>query len=96
VKQRPFLFREVTEEVQHNLRRILQAHPELVDTKRDRSMADPWVIAHAMAEGAVVVTKEQFAPRRIKIPDVCQAFGVRCMDDFQFLREVGVRFSATV
>lgn len=57
-------------------------------------MADAWVIAHAMAEGATVVTKEGFAPRRVKIPDVCNALGVRCVDDFTFLREVGVRFSA--
>lgn len=94
VKQRPFLFQEVTAGVQQNLRSILQEHRDLVDTKRDRSMADAWVIAHAMAEGATVVTKEGFAPRRVKIPDVCNALGVRCVDDFIFLREVGVRFSA--
>lgn len=94
VKQRPFLFREVTPQVQENLRRILASHRELVDSKKDRSIADPWVIAHAMAENAAVVTKEGTAPRKVKIPDVCHALGVECMDDFQFLREVGVRFSA--
>ena len=94
VKERPFLFREVTAEVQTNLRSILESHRELVDTKKDRSMADPWVVAHAMAEAATVVTKEGLAPRRIKIPDVCRALGVRCIDDFQFLRELGVKFSA--
>ena len=94
VKARPFLFREATEEVQRNLRRILASHPELVDSKRDRSMADPWVIAHAMAEKAIVVTKEGFAPRKVKIPDVCRAVGVVCIDDFEFLHRIGLRFSA--
>ena len=96
VKERDFLFREMTEEVQQNLRHIVEKHRELVDTKKDRSIADPWVIAHAMAEKATVVTKEGFAPRRIKIPDVCSALRVRCVDDFQFLREAGVRFSASL
>lgn len=93
-KERRFLFREPTEEVQQNLRRILASHNELAKEGRDRSRADPWVIAHAMAEGATVVTKEGFAPRRIKIPDVCQAYNVRCIDDTQFVREIGLKISA--
>lgn len=64
VKERPFLFREPTEEVQENLRKILASHKELVKEGKDRSMADPWVIAHAMAEGATVVTKESPAPKK--------------------------------
>jgi len=94
VKERPFLVWEVTPEVQSNLRTILKTHPQLVDTKKDRSMADPWVVAHAMAESATVVTKEGFAPRRVKIPDVCAAYGVRCIDDMAFVREVGLTFDA--
>ena len=96
IKDRPFLFREVTEQVQENLRGILASHSRLVNTAKERSMADPWVIAHAMAENATVVTKEGFAPRKIKIPDVCMALKVPCIDDFEFLRRVGVRFSATL
>lgn len=94
VKERPFLFREPTEEVQENLRRILASHKELVKEGKDRSMADPWVIAHAMAEGATVVTKEAPAPRKVKIPDVCEAYDVRCISDTQFVREIGLKFSA--
>jgi hypothetical protein len=57
-------------------------------------MADPWVIAHAQAENAVVVTKESRAPKKIKIPDVCMAFNIPWMNDFEFLSEIGVKFSA--
>ena len=61
------------------------------------SVADPWVIAFAMAENAVVVTKESSSAtptKRIKIPDVCRAMNVPFLNDFEFAREVGIRFAA--
>jgi len=96
-KARDYLFRDITEDVQQHIRDVLKAFPRLVDTTRDRSMADPWVIAHALAEKATVVTKEMITPaasKRIKIPDVCSTFKVRCINDFEFIREVGITFSA--
>lgn len=98
VRNRPHLFRDITSSVQRNLRKVLAEFPRLVDSAKDRSMADPWVIAHAMTENAVVVTKEIITPpgtRRIKIPDVCSKFSVRCINDFDFAREAGIRFSAS-
>jgi len=76
-----------------------ESHHRLVDSIKQRSLADPWVIAHAMAAGATVVTKE--APsdsitKRIKIPDVCNNMGIRCVNDFDFIREVGIAFSCSV
>lgn len=97
VKARPYLFREASAEVQRSLRAILGRFRRLVDTARDRSMADPWVIAHAQVEKAIVVTKEMPTPagsKRIKIPDVCNQLGVPWMNEFQFLAAAGVRFSA--
>ena len=96
-KARPHLFMEITVEVQEHLRKIMASHGRLVDSIKQRSIADPWVIAFAMAENAVVVTKEaaSAAPtKRIKIPDVCQALNVPWMNDFQFAREIGIRFAA--
>ena len=70
----------------------------MVDNIRGRSLADPWLIAHAMEKNATVVTKENIESamnsKRIRIPNVCKNMGIRCIDDFEFLREVGVRFSA--
>lgn len=64
---------------------------------RGRSLADPWVIATAMATGACVVTKEEMITAqnstKVKIPNVCKNMGVRCIDDFQFLHEVSASFS---
>jgi predicted nucleic acid-binding protein len=48
-------------------------HRLLVDSTRQRSMADPWVIAHAIAEKAIVVTKENKETQsaaKVKIPNV--------------------------
>lgn len=82
---------------------IYGAHPShqtLVDNTKGRSLADPWVIAHAMADNAVVVTKEEKVTvanaKRIKIPNVCEAMAVRCIHDFEFLEELGVRFGCSM
>jgi hypothetical protein len=58
--------------------------------------ADPWLIAKAMAlKDAVVVTHEQFNPqirRKFTIPNVCQHFGVLCIDTFDLLSRTDARF----
>ena len=97
IKHRDYIFKDITIEVQLHLRTIMASHGRLVDSIKQRSIADPWVIAHAMAEKATVVTKETPAGtthRRIRIPDVCIALGVPWMNDFQFCHEVGITFSA--
>ncbi len=90
-----------TENVIACWQKILQANPIhrlLVDNIKGRSLADPWLIAHAMDKNATVVTKENIESamnsKRIKIPNVCQNMGVRCIDDFVFIKEIGVKFSA--
>jgi len=57
---------------------------------------DGWLIAHAKANGLVVVTHEVLAPdahKRVPIPNVCQAFGVNYVDTFRMLIELGTRFT---
>lgn len=58
--------------------------------------ADPWLIAHAMATGCVVVTEEVFnhdIKRKIPIPNVCEAFDIPYMNTFQMLHELGIRLA---
>jgi len=74
-------------------------HQHLVDNIKGRSLADPWVIAHAMAQQACVVTKEKKQTARtdrIRIPNVCEKMSVRCIDDFQFIEELNIRFSCSM
>ncbi|SFE44006.1 protein of unknown function [Chitinophaga sp. CF118] len=82
------------------LKRIYEHNPThqyLVDNTKQRSLADPWVIAHALNENACVVTKEEKInannSTRIKIPNVCDNMGTRWINDFQFIEELNIRFS---
>ena len=64
--------------------------PAVIEFQR---VADSWIVAHALANGWVVVTHEKSAPRskrRIKIPDACAALGVECLTPFMMLRDMGM------
>jgi hypothetical protein len=73
-------------------------HKLLVDNVKGRSLADPWVISHALDKKATVVTKESpiislNAKKPVTIPNVCDNMGVRWIDDFAFVKEIGLKFS---
>jgi len=94
---------KISEPVSQCLLRIFNQNPvhkNLVDNTKQRSLADPWVIAHAMNENATVVTKEEkvtaLNSQRIKIPNVCDNMGVRWINDFEFIRESGIKFSCSM
>jgi hypothetical protein len=58
--------------------------------------ADAWLVAYAKVNGFTVVTFEKYeagARRRIKIPNVCEAFGVAWVDLFEMLRALRVKLS---
>ena len=60
------------------------------------SGADPWLIAKAKAIGATVVTHEIFdaqSRKKVKIPNVCRAFTVPCINIFDLLRQTGATFT---
>jgi hypothetical protein len=59
--------------------------------------ADLSLIAHAIVSGATVVTRERPAPdskKKIKIPDVCDAFNVVWTEPFAAYRTLGLRLIA--
>lgn len=91
------------EKVTQSLTAVFAANPlhvHLVDNIRQRSLADPWLIAHAIRDNACVVTKEEriidTKSTRIRIPNVCDNMQVRCINDFTLLEELGVRFECVV
>jgi hypothetical protein len=101
LKQSNIPIYNIDSEVTQCLSRIYAADPmhvQLVDNTRQRSLADPWVVAHAMKEKACVVTKEEKVTtgNRIKIPNVCDKMGVRWINDFELAAELGLRFSCTI
>ena len=90
------LFVEPDEGVQTAFREVTQ-HVQSEYAANQAAMflsgADPWLIAHAMASGGKVVTQE---PRvgddstKVKIPNVCDFFGVESLNVYDMLRELGV------
>lgn len=94
---------KISEPVTICLQKIYAAdptHKNLVDNTKARSLADPWVIAHALHENASVVTKEEkvtaLNSNRIKIPNVCDNMGIRWINDFQFIDELDIKFQCSL
>jgi predicted nucleic acid-binding protein len=95
--------KKIDEQVTRCLKDIYEADPNhkfLVDNTKARSLADPWVIAHALKENAVVVTKEEKVTAvnstKIKIPNVCDKMNVSWINDFQLIDELGIKFKCEI
>ena len=94
------LFVEPDAEVQEAYRdvvaHVVQRYPDNQARRRFLDRADPWVIAHAIAEGGAVVTLEMRDPeisQQVKIPNVCDQLNVRSINTYQMLRELGVSWN---
>jgi hypothetical protein len=84
------LFVELDEPIQHEVRAILRSHTALIHAGRGRSGADPFVIALAKLDDCAVVTEEgSGSAKNPKIPDVCNALGLRCIRLVELIRENG-------
>jgi predicted nucleic acid-binding protein len=59
------------------------------------SVADPWIIAHALSTNGTVVTHETSQPlaKKVKIPNVCASMGAPCINPFEMLERLGVRLN---
>jgi hypothetical protein len=90
-RQHEQMFIPINGITQQVVRTILQRYPRLLDTRKNRSGADPFVIALAQIEGCTVVTNEVPSDNVLRphIPDVCTAMGVHWIDFLQMLRELG-------
>jgi len=58
--------------------------------------ADPWLIAYATTHNLLLVTHERkvgLGSKKVKIPNVCEAFQVECIDTFNMLRQEQAVFS---
>jgi len=88
------LFVTLDEEVQTATSKTLAAHPKLMGRGGGRNAADPFVIGLARAHGGIVVTEETPTSNleRPRIPDVCSALGVQCVNMIGFIRSQGWTF----
>ena len=79
----------IDESMQIKVNEILREFPKLLDDRKGRSGADPWVIALAMvSQNCVVVTEEKptYKENRPNIPDVCDGFNVECIQIVDLIR----------
>lgn len=90
-KERHTMFLPLDYEIQAAAADILRDHPMLLNAKKNRSAADPFVIAVAKCRGCCVVTGENPSNniRKPKIPDVCGVLGIRCIRLLDLFREQG-------
>ncbi|MDO9465253.1 MAG: DUF4411 family protein [bacterium] len=94
---------DIDENVTKILKHIFESNPthkNLVDNTKQRSLADPWIIAHAINEHAIIVTKEEKVlaanSSKIKIPNVCDNLGVPWINDFEFVDKLDIQFSCKI
>ena len=90
-KARNDLFVPIDDDIQIAVQQILANHRKLLDTRKNRSGADPFVIALAQINDCTVVSNERptSSPNRPNIPDVCSILNVRCITVLQLIREQG-------
>jgi Domain of unknown function (DUF4411) len=93
-RQQEGLFQPLDETVQVAVQEVMSQFPGLVDIQRQRSTADPFVVALAKVRKATVLTQEVYShrPEKPKIPDVCAALGVPHMKLLDLIRAEGWRF----
>jgi hypothetical protein len=94
IKKRESMVIPIDAEVQRYVSQIMSKFGRLVDSKKNRSIGDPWVIALAQARGLIVVTGEKATGSlsKPKIPDVCKDLGVSCIEIVDFFRKQGWRW----
>jgi hypothetical protein len=93
-KQRDEMFLPINEVVQIEVSQILARFPRLVDERKNRSIADPFVIAQAIIEGCIVVTAEKASHSldKPRIPDVCRELHIECIDFLGLIRRNSWQF----
>ena len=95
-KKHQKMFIELDEEQLHEIIKILEKFPNLIDPSKTIPEADPFIIALAKGRGWTVVTSEQHrtsSDARPKIPDVCDYYDVKCIiKPITFFRELGWKY----
>ncbi len=96
IKRHKHIFTEPTIEELDKIREILAIpkFQKLVKNQarmQEKPVEDPSVIAKAWETRATVVTEES-RKKEGRIPDVCEYFGVKCMNTEGFMKNEGWKF----
>lgn len=91
-KTRVDFFQPLTTNIQVRATNILSSHPGLLDLKKNKSSADPFVISTAIEFDCFVVTEELISNSHVrpKIPNVCNDLNIDCINLLEMLRREGL------
>jgi uncharacterized protein YacL len=79
------------EEIQRNVISIVTVHPKLVSFEQVKSAGDAFLIAMAMKYRLTVITEEN-KDKSYKIPKVCGAMGIPCLNIIELCSKEEWRF----
>lgn len=93
VNGQPNMVVAIDDPIQIEVSFILHAYPRLVNTQKNRSQADPFVIALARLVNGVVVSGEgRRSLKNPKVPDVCDDMGIPHIKLVDLLSQQGFTF----
>ena len=92
-RDRRDLFVPVDKEQSDEAQSIVRTYRRLIEERRGRTQADPFVIALARLRGLVCVTEEQFGNEtNVRIPFVCQQLGLESIKLVDLMMREGWQF----
>jgi hypothetical protein len=95
-KSQDGLFISISDDVAAQMPVVMKSCPNLIDPKRKRDEADPYVIAQAVVSRAVVVTQENphgVNNAQINIPDACKILDLKSVNLLGMIRALGWKFN---
>jgi len=91
-KARPSMFLPTDQQTMNEVSGLIKRFPKFATTKGDKDFADPFLVAHAVTKGLVVVTQENLSGdpgKKLKIPDVCDALNIPHLNMLKMVKELG-------
>ena len=87
------VFVPLEQDIQLEARNILATYPTLIDIRKGKGSADPFLVAAAKVRGGIIVTEENHSggPPTKKIPDVCEVLQVPCIKLIELFRRENLR-----
>lgn len=82
---------DIDDDIQQFVVKVVTEHPELIDFKNAKSSADAFLIATAMKYKLSVITEENKTSSK-KIPKICEAYGIPCINITELAEKEGWQF----
>lgn len=93
-KEHQQIFFALSPIIQLKASKVLNNFPNLIDLRKPKSSADPFLIATAIVESCIIVTEElPNGPdsKFVKIPNVCKELNIRYINLLELMRLEGVK-----